>query len=149
MRLLVCGGRNYSDIEHINRTLDTLHADRPITRLIHGAARGVDTHAAAWGIRTIGAENVDPYPADWSDTSHPDALIRRNHRGRRYDLKAGHRRNARMLLMGCPDMVLAFPGGAGTANMIGLARRHGVEVRTVFVPMEIVCWFGKGKTDER
>lgn len=134
-RLLVCGGRSYNDQAHITRVLDTLHAERPITRLIHGAATGADRCAAHWGRVALGPDNVDPYPADWDDISHPDAVIRwRN--GRPYDLKAGHRRNARMLMLGCPDLVVAFPGGTGTGNMIGLARKAGVEVRVVLVGME-------------
>jgi len=30
-----------------------------------------------------------------------------------------------------PDLVLAFPGGRGTANMVKQAREQGVEVREV------------------
>lgn len=136
MRLLVCGGRNYADSRHIFRVLDNMHAERPITRLIHGAATGADSHAADWGISRIGKENVDPYPADWSDISHVDAVIRWNKFGKAYDAKAGHRRNARMLMMGCPDLVLAFPGGLGTANMIGAAQKAGVDVRLEIMAME-------------
>ena len=33
-----------------------------------------------------------------------------------------------MLMEGKPDLVVAFPGGAGTANMIKQARKAGVEV---------------------
>lgn len=138
MRVLVCGGRDYRDEPLIRNTLDKLHAERPITRLIHGAAPGADSLAAAWGRFTIGADNVDPYPADWGDTSHPGAVIRWNKFGKPYDARAGHRRNARMLLLGCPDLVLAFPGGTGTADMIAQARRAGVEVRIISVSMEVV-----------
>ena len=135
MRLLVCGGRDYRDQKHIDDVLNHIHAKRPITRLIHGDASGADTCGASWGRRNIGADRVDPYPADWTDTSHPGAVIRwRN--GKAYDAKAGHRRNARMLMLGCPDLVLAFPGGAGTGNMIGLARRAGVEVHLDIVAMD-------------
>lgn len=101
MRLLVCGGRNFTDRAHIYRVLDSMHATRPITRLIHGAATGVDDLAADWARSRIGPDNVDPYPADWSDTSHPDTVLRWNRYGKPYDAKAGHRRNARMLMLGC------------------------------------------------
>ena len=33
-----------------------------------------------------------------------------------------------MLREGRPDLVVAFPGGKGTAHMVGLARRAGVAV---------------------
>jgi hypothetical protein len=41
---------------------------------------------------------------------------------------AGPIRNARMLEEGKPDIVIAFPGGRGTANMIEQAHAAGVEV---------------------
>lgn len=135
MRLLVCGGRNYADRKHINHVLNALHAAHPITCLIHGAASGVDSLAADWGRTTIGADNVDPYPADWSDTDHPDALIRWNKHGA-YDARAGFRRNARMLALGRPDLVQVFPGGAGTASMIGLARAAKVAVQIEYIALD-------------
>jgi hypothetical protein len=42
--------------------------------------------------------------------------------------KAGPIRNERMLTEGKPDLVVAFPGGRGTAHMTRLAREAGVEV---------------------
>jgi hypothetical protein len=37
-------------------------------------------------------------------------------------------RNSKMLAEGKPEMVLAFPGGRGTANMVKQARSAGVSV---------------------
>ena len=37
-------------------------------------------------------------------------------------------RNARMLAEGKPDLVVAFPGGRGTADMVAQARKAGVRV---------------------
>ena len=37
-------------------------------------------------------------------------------------------RNREMLERGRPDLVIAFPGGPGTANMVKLAREAGIEV---------------------
>src|SRR5215475_12388663 len=41
---------------------------------------------------------------------------------------AGPIRNSKMLAEGKPEMVLAFPGGRGTANMVKQARSAGVSV---------------------
>jgi len=41
--------------------------------------------------------------------------------------RAGPERNAAMLGLG-PDLVVAFPGGSGTAGMVRLAKAAGVEV---------------------
>lgn len=45
--------------------------------------------------------------------------------------KAGPLRNARMLAEGKPDVVVAFPGGRGTEDMVARARAAGVPVREV------------------
>ena len=42
--------------------------------------------------------------------------------------KAGPIRNQQMLDEGKPDLVVAFPGGRGTANMMRIAREAGIEV---------------------
>ena len=46
---------------------------------------------------------------------------------------AGPKRNKRMLEWK-PDLVVAFPGGKGTANMVQQARQAGVEVIEVAIP---------------
>ncbi len=110
MRILVCGGRDYADIPALDTALDAIHAQRPVTRLIHGAARGADSLAAAWA-RSRGIPTL-PFPADWN----------------KHGKAAGFLRNATMLREGCPDLVVAFPGGKGTAHMVKLARNAGVTV---------------------
>lgn len=45
-----------------------------------------------------------------------------------HGLNAGPIRNKQMLDEGKPDLVLAFPGGRGTANMVTQARKAGVRV---------------------
>jgi hypothetical protein len=45
-----------------------------------------------------------------------------------YGAPAGPIRNKTMLTQGRPDVVLAFPGGTGTADMKRQARRAGVRV---------------------
>lgn len=78
--------------------------------VIEGAARGADQLAHEWAYGS-GVPN-DRYPADW------DA----------FGNFAGPKRNKAMLDEGNPDLVIAFPGGAGTRNMIRQARKAGVEV---------------------
>ena len=45
--------------------------------------------------------------------------------------RAGPIRNQEMLDKGKPDLVIAFPGGKGTADMVGRALRTGVFVYRV------------------
>ena len=109
-RVLVCGGRDYGDRAALFAALDRLHAERRFTMLIAGGARGADTLAAEWAnSRGVPAEI---YMADW----------------KRQGRAAGPIRNERMLREGKPDLVVAFPGGKGTAGMVALARNATVEV---------------------
>jgi hypothetical protein len=111
MRLLVCGGRNFSDTEHAYKVLDGLHRMHGIDVLIEGNARGADRIAGYWARRN-GVHNMK-FDADWN----------------RHGKAAGAIRNQQMLDIGKPDMVLAFPGGRGTADMVRRARATGVTVQ--------------------
>lgn len=109
MVVLICGGREYKDHKMIDFVIQQL-IKMNVWCIIHGAARGADTMAAecadAYGIQTT------PFPADWD--TYPD--------------DAGTRRNTQMIREGKPDLVVAFPGGTGTANMIAQSRKHGIRV---------------------
>lgn len=109
MRVLVCGGRDYTDKARVFAVLDKLHAEAGIDRIIEGGAKGADTWAAQWG----GSRGIlETYEADWEN----------------FGTMAGPMRNRVMLTQGRPDLVVAFPGGRGTADMVKKARRAGVEV---------------------
>lgn len=127
MKLLVCGGRKYRNAAHLYRTLDELHAKRPVTEFIQGGATGADALAKEWARTKPEITQRYECKASWTDLSHPDALIRTRRDGTQYDAKAGHRRNVRMLEWK-PDVVVAFTGGVGTADMVRLARAAGIEV---------------------
>ena len=128
-RVLVCGGRDFIDRDAVWRELDALaevSADVPLGRVlltvIHGDCEtGADALADAWAITRWA--DPDRYPADWTDLSHPDAVIRKRADGTRYDAKAGPRRNQRMIDVGRPEVFIAFPRadgrfGPGTSDMI-------------------------------
>ena len=115
MRLVVTGGRDYSDTQRAFAALDELHARRPISVLIEGEADGLDSRARVWAVRR--GVIVEPYPALWDDIDHPEAMVRRRRDGKLYDANAGPRRNQQMIDEGRPDYGLVFPGGAGTADM--------------------------------
>lgn len=110
LAVLVCGGRDFSDAAMLRAQLDRLHAARPIAVLIEGDARGADKLAGEWA--EAHGVTVRRFPADWQ----------------RYGRSAGPRRNQQMLDEGRPDLVVAFPGGKGTAGMVKLARAAGCEV---------------------
>jgi len=86
--------------------------------IIHGAAKGTDWMAHLYA----GPGNPNrplelSFPPDWITE------------GRR----AGPLRNQRMIDEGKPDLVIAFPGGRGTADMVRRARKARVEVIEVSI----------------
>jgi hypothetical protein len=125
MRILVTGGRWFSNRDIVARTLAAQPGDAV---LVHGAAKGADTLCASWW--TAMGRNVDPHPADWSGPCRP--TCRKGHRRRRSDgtsycPSAGPYRNQEMLDSGV-DLVIAFPGGDGTADMVRRATDAHVPV---------------------
>jgi hypothetical protein len=108
LTVLVCGGRDYTDRERVYRLLSFNRAK--IAMIVQGAATGADTLACEWAIA-----NKVPclrVPAEWD----------------RFGKKAGFIRNEKMLSLAKPDLVVAFPGGAGTAMMVRLAKNAGIRV---------------------
>lgn len=110
-RLLVCGGRKFSDIEYMREELGDWADWYPGLHVIEGDATGADRIA-----QEVAGELRVPctaYPADWSVGNH-----------------AGILRNTRMLKVGKPHAVMAMPGGKGTQNMILQAHEAGLPVYT-------------------
>jgi hypothetical protein len=110
--------------------LDSLDRERKFTVVIDGMAKGADDLAFRWAIdRGVTTER---YPAKWDDIHAADAVVRENVRGRLYNAAAGPQRNQRMLNSGI-DLVVAFPGGTGTDDMIRRAEAAGIEVKRVSI----------------
>ena len=117
MRVLVCGGRDFNDLGAVWSQLDTLHnlprhlgGTGPITRIIQGGAGGADRLASQWA--SSNAVRQLEYPADWG----------------KHGKAAGPIRNQQMIDEGKPDLVVAFPGGRGTADMMARARAANIVV---------------------
>ena len=52
--VLVCGGCNYDDRRKAYQTLDAVHAEEPISRIVTGQAPGADQLAIDWaGARQV------------------------------------------------------------------------------------------------
>ena len=111
MKVLVCGGRNYSDYNKLSEHLREL--DPSI--VVHGAARGADLLADRWAMENNVV--VCSYPANWKVHGRAAGLIR----------------NKLMLDEESPDHVIAFPdpGSKGTWHMVNIAKQAGVPVTVV------------------
>ncbi len=108
-RILICGDRDWTDVETIENFIRSLPPD---TVIIHGNSRGAnkiaEREAKEHGLIVKG------YSADWNQ----------------YGRAAGPIRNKRMLLEGRPDRVVAFHNdlskSRGTADMLRQAEKRGV-----------------------
>lgn len=110
--MLVCGGRDSKDNIPVWDALFDLLEKEQLELVITGCSSGVDQHAVTWAyFRAIPCMS---FPAPWG-----------------IGKKAGPIRNGWMLKYGKPDLVLAFPGGRGTADMVQKARDAGVEVKEI------------------
>ena len=109
MRVLVCGGRTYNSKAYLTSYLDVFHKMNVISELAQGGAKGADFLAKEWALNN--QVPVLTYHADY-----------------KYGKVAGPMRNERMLREFNPDVVIAFPGGYGTFNMIALANKAKVKV---------------------
>ncbi len=111
-KILVCGGRDFTDRSLIYRLLDQVIAamNWHKVEIISGAARGADSLAIDWAV--LREHKYTAFPADW----------------KQYGRQAGPIRNQKMLDIGKPDLVIAFPGGRGTADMIERTRNARVKL---------------------
>jgi 2-succinyl-5-enolpyruvyl-6-hydroxy-3-cyclohexene-1-carboxylate synthase len=110
----VCGGRRFTDGYGLSAYLTLLTATRGRPEVvIHGKATGADQFAGDWA-RSVGIPVIaDPVTlAEW----------------REYGKAAGRIRNQRMLDKHAPTLVVAFPGGPGTAHMTQIAEKAGLLV---------------------
>lgn len=115
MRVLVCGGRNWTDKGAVYRALDTINRVYGIDVVIEGSAQGADRMAGFWA-RKHRIINIK-FHAEW----------------KKHGKQAGRIRNQEMLAVGGPALVVAFPGGKGTAHMVSIAREARVQI---FEPMK-------------
>jgi hypothetical protein len=111
--VIVTGGRNYKDARRVGVVLNEVRLMTPSGHelvIVQGDAQGADELAKRWA-----AGMKLPYfcfPAKWAE----------------HGLGAGHIRNKQMLEALPIQLVVAFPGGAGTNGMIELACLAGVRV---------------------
>lgn len=115
MSILVCGGRDYNDRATAFKVLGEIigyggHPDCRRTEIIHGGAAGADKLAEEFA--DYAGHRTTVFKADWN----------------KHGKAAGPIRNQQMLDEGKPSLVIAFPGGRGTADMVKRAKAAGVKV---------------------
>jgi hypothetical protein len=109
IRICVCGGRDFNDKQLVYETLDKFLKIRQDIIIVNGDARGADSLATEWAKeRNVKCEL---FPANWE----------------KHKRAAGPIRNKEMIDSKL-DVLVAFPGGKGTQNMIAQCKKNNVKV---------------------
>lgn len=110
-KILITGGRDFTDINFIDSILDTIYEDYDgEISLILGGASGTDTLAQCWGSNR--------------EVDHQVIYAKWKKYGRKM---AGPIRNKEMADQK-PDFAIAFPGGIGTANMKKVCKENNIKI---------------------
>jgi hypothetical protein len=127
-RLLVCGSRDWTDVDTINKhvlkAVVESGARTPNVLIINGGAPGADSIIKDLCERELGFACMT-FMAPWVFAQEQLGAKR----------KAGPLRNMWMIRWGMPDLCLAFhpymPGSRDTKHLVSLCREAGIPVRIV------------------
>lgn len=119
LRILVCGGRKYQNYAKVERVLNFFRNrdSEGIECIIHGGATGADSLASRYA--KVNGIDEKPFPVTEEEWA-------------KFKSAAGPIRNAKMITLGKPNLVIAFPGDKGTKNMIEQAERS--RLLTISIP---------------
>ena len=114
MRVMVMGGRHFSDETFVTGILDRVHERYPIASLLHtDAPTGVAAIARKWAQEN----NIpgEPFPADWKTYGKTAGPI-----------------SIKQMIASRPDLVVIYPGGELTYVCRDLAKKANLPM---FQPM--------------
>jgi predicted Rossmann fold nucleotide-binding protein DprA/Smf involved in DNA uptake len=133
MKVAVIGSRTFKNYSMLKEKLDKLNEIKKITCIVSGGAEGADS----LGARYADENNIKKiiHEAQWSDLSHPDALIKTNSYGKKYDARAGFRRN--YFIIDDADIVIAFQisKSSGTQHSIDYAKKLDKPIKVFEISM--------------
>jgi len=128
MKVIIAGCRWIENYDIVCEAIED--SGFTVTEVVSGTANGVDTLGENW------AEAHDipikHFPANWKNLKVKGAVIRKNRYGK-YNAAAGHVRNEQMAEYGDALVAIWDQKSRGTANMIELARKHGLKVHIFLV----------------
>ncbi len=111
---LVCGGRDFFDRAMFDGAMgDLIRLCGVPDLIVHGGAPGADSLVFNWATPLAIRQHVER--AEW----------------RKHGKAAGPIRNQKMLDLFKVDLVVAFPGGKETADMVDRSRKAGIDVAEI------------------
>lgn len=112
MRVLVTGGRGFSELAFLTAVLDAIHKRYIITSVLHGAGPGTDMMTDYWA--QLNDIPIEVFAPDWEKYGDAAEAIRNT-----------------VMIATRPELVVVFPGRRHTAICKRQAETAGLKV---FVP---------------
>lgn len=135
MKTIIAGSRWIEDYDLVIRIINSCYIMTEITEVVSGQAPGVDSLGEMWAI-----ENdipIKPFPANWEDLSQPNAIIRTNKWGQKYDAYAGPRRNKKMAEY-ADALILIWDGKSdGSYDMKSWAFKYELKICEYIVKQDL------------
>lgn len=122
-KIIVAGGRDFSNQDLVDRTLDyLLDFTGEHIEIVCGMAKGADTSGLLWA--KANNKPVAEFTADWNQ----------------FGKGAGYKRNAEMA--DYADLLIAFWDGKsrGTKHMIDLAKKKGISYGVLGYEGQLIEW---------
>lgn len=132
MRLIVAGGRDFSDFNYGFQAMDKMLENTDLSEvvIICGKASGGDTCGEEWyKLHKLEGVDIEYFIPEWDDVDKPDAVVKTNRFGKPYNAKAGMDRNHAM--GDTATHLIAFWDGKsrGTKDMINYMTKLGKPVK--------------------
>lgn len=124
MKTIIAGSRNGISEQDVQKAINECGWE--ITEVVCGKAKGADSFGERWAIQN--KVPVKEFKPNWEDVSNPNAIIKINKFGKKYDSLAGIRRNHEMGDY-AEALVAIWDGKSpGTKDMIHYAKSKGLKV---------------------
>lgn len=120
-KIAIVGSREFTDYSIVKDIMTSFFSGVRITEIVSGGAKGADTLGKQYAIeKEISLKEFLP---EWDNLSHPDAVIKEDRWGKKYDSKAGFRRNK--LIVERADIIIAFWNGKshGTKHTLEIVKK--------------------------
>ncbi len=129
---IIAGSRGITDYELVVRAIK--NSGFTITEVVSGQCKNSpDILGERWA-KERGIP-IKPFPADWNDLSKPDAVIKTNKQGKKYDARAGFRRNREMA-----EYAASKPDGCAIILFNG-ATPGSTDMKEVALNYDLNCYF--------
>jgi len=127
-KVIIAGSRDITDFDLVSNIIESAikELNIKVTEVVCGECRGVDLLGKKWGEQN--GVNIISFPAKWDDISAPNAIIKTNRYGKKYNANAGFSRNQDMADYADALIAINIGGTPGTKDMVKRAKKNKLKV---------------------